>query len=1041
MEFNNLRKNEKETKIKTTKKIKLLFEYQDSRLSKRKPNKNLVSEYNIVKEDINKSYIDFQEIKNRNKKILFITRNKLQINFRKYFFLLKLYIIILINYSLILCKFNKRILLLESSEITLKTKGTGTFKILSDSFFQLYNQCQIYINDNNQTEIKNEYNFNEQNNGLNIVRITWDIKINTTRNMFSGCSNITEIDLSKFKTIDVICMSNMFSGCSSLISLNLSNIDTSGVTIMDSVFQSCSNLISLDLSYFNISKAIVIAGMFYGCTNLEYVNFSDLKLKNGVSTECIFEHANNKLIICSENEDKKMSALLTEIKDIHCNNYNYTNTKICYSKDSSFDNKFICDTCGKNYDIKNNVSDDNNTYINCFGETKGFYLDEIDWIYRPCYLSCKRCKINGDNNTNNCIECKEEYIYEINISNTNLKNCYINNPFDDNLNNNSQIKNKTEIILNAINKLITNINIIELNSGDDKSINFNNKQIILTSTTNQKINEDKNNITMDLGQCENKLKNNYNISYNNSLYILQIISEEKGMKIPKLEYEIYYPLNNDEELKKLNLTYCKDSKIDISISVKIDGQLDKYNSSSDYYNNICYKTSSESGTDISLNDRRNEFVNNNITLCEENCELIDYDYIKAKAKCSCDIKTSISSYDDIKFNKNDFFKSFIDIKNIFNIEVMKCYKIVFKIKELKKNFGFFIIGFVFILYLITLLTFIIKSNSNFKNEIKNIILALKFNEMPIKNNQEMKKKIIINNKIKINNKKKNYSQKKDKLACNKNNKSKIKNNSKAILFNFGDNISRKLYKNKKENICENNISIENILKRKEFELNSLDYQEALKIDHRSYCQYYYHLLKYNHPISFSFASYNDYNMHIIKNFLFFFSFCSDFTINALFFTDETIHKIYQDKGKFNFLYQIPQTLYSTLIGRFIDSLIKNLAITQDNIIELKEENTKKLESKYKKLLKVINIKFFLFFIFSYIVLVFFWYYIACFCGIYINTQSHLIKDSVISLITSLLIPFGLSLIPGIFRILSLNVKKPSRKYLYKFSMFLENYLS
>ena len=165
------------------------------------------------------------------------------------------------------------------------------------------------------------------------------------------------------------------------------------------------------------------------------------------------------------------------------------------------------------------------------------------------------------------------------------------------------------------------------------------------------------------------------------------------------------------------------------------------------------------------------------------------------------------------------------------------------------------------------------------------------------------------------------------------------------------------------------------------------------------------------------------------------------TINALFFTDETIHKIYQDKGKFNFLYQIPQTLYSTLIGRFIDSLIKNLALTQDNIIELKEEKIKHLQIKHKKLIKVLNIKFILFFILSFIVLIFFWYYIACFCGIYINTQSHLIKDSIISLITSLLISFGLSLIPGIFRILSLNVKKPSRKYLYKFSMFLENYLS
>ena len=192
---------------------------------------------------------------------------------------------------------------------------------------------------------------------------------------------------------------------------------------------------------------------------------------------------------------------------------------------------------------------------------------------------------------------------------------------------------------------------------------------------------------------------------------------------------------------------------------------------------------------------------------------------------------------------------------------------------------------------------------------------------------------------------------------------------------------------------------------------------------------------------FSFGTYNDYNSQIIKIFLFFFSFSSDLTINALFFNDDTMHKIYQDKGEYNFLYQIPQILYSTLIGKFIDTLIKNLALSQDIIIELKQINIKRnLERKHKKLLRILNIKFSSFFILSFIVLLFCWYYISCFCGIYINTQIHLIKDAIISLISSLLISFILYLIPGIFRILSMSIKKTWRKCIYKFSIFLENYL-
>jgi len=54
-----------------------------------------------------------------------------------------------------------------------------------------------------------------------------------------------------------------------------------------------------------------------------------------------------------------------------------------------------------------------------------------------------------------------------------------------------------------------------------------------------------------------------------------------------------------------------------------------------------------------------------------------------------------------------------------------------------------------------------------------------------------------------------------------------------------------------------------------------------------------------------------------------------------------MHKIYEDKGKFNFLYQIPQILYSTLISRIIDAIIRPLALSQDNISGFKQEQNKK----------------------------------------------------------------------------------------------------
>ena len=57
--------------------------------------------------------------------------------------------------------------------------------------------------------------------------------------------------------------------------------------------------------------------------------------------------------------------------------------------------------------------------------------------------------------------------------------------------------------------------------------------------------------------------------------------------------------------------------------------------------------------------------------------------------------------------------------------------------------------------------------------------------------------------------------------------------------------------------------------------------------------------------------------------------------------------------------------------------------------------------------------------------------------IYKNTKFHLLKDIIMSLGLSLLIPFVVYLIPGIFRIPALSQKKNKRVCLYNFSKLLQ----
>ena len=94
-----------------------------------------------------------------------------------------------------------------------------------------------------------------------------------------------------------------------------------------------------------------------------------------------------------------------------------------------------------------------------------------------------------------------------------------------------------------------------------------------------------------------------------------------------------------------------------------------------------------------------------------------------------------------------------------------------------------------------------------------------------------------------------------------------------------------------------------------------------------------------------------------------------------------------------------------------------------------------IQTKANKVKKNLKIKLIIFFVLSSLLMIFFWYFISCFCGVYINTQTILIKDTLMSYGSSLIFPFILSLIPGCFRIPSLRSKK-NLKLLYKISWLL-----
>ena len=73
----------------------------------------------------------------------------------------------------------------------------------------------------------------------------------------------------------------------------------------------------------------------------------------------------------------------------------------------------------------------------------------------------------------------------------------------------------------------------------------------------------------------------------------------------------------------MDLSECKNIKLNFPVSID-ENDLFKHDPNSNFYNDDCFSYTSENGTDIILNDRKQEYKDKNLSLCQNNCTYIDY---------------------------------------------------------------------------------------------------------------------------------------------------------------------------------------------------------------------------------------------------------------------------------------------------------------------------------------------------------------------------------------------------------------------------------
>ena len=827
----------------------------------------------------------------------------------------------------------------------------------------------------------------------------WDMS-----STFSNCKNLTFLDISNFDTSSVYDMNSMFFNCIYLKSLDLSSFNTFNVENMDKMFYGCTNLTSLDLSSFDTEEIENINSMFYGCINLKYINFYNYNVKNTSDQHDIFYGTDNNLVICINEESSE--SIISELSFEQCIindcsiDFKNKSIKIIYS------NRICLEDC--------NSDEINKYYFNSF-----------------CYDKCPKWTHSNEENEYLCeyniFECLEVHPFLMLKDNSCTEECNCKDFFTNicKLNNNN-VQSQSILISSIIRGIQEGLidDFLEdlINNERNDIIKIENNTIYqVTTSFNQNNKEYQNISSIKLGECEKILKEKYDILENEILLIFKTEKYIDGILIPIIEYEVF----NSKTKEKLNLDYCRNESINIDIYLPISLNEDilyKYDPNNSYYNDICCLSNNENETDISIYDRKNVF-NNNFSLCQNNCVYNGYDSLNEKVICQCEVQErKVLS----EINKENLLYKFTNNKKITNFHILKCYKLVFSKIGFGKNAGNYIILLIIVLYLVSAIYFYFKGYNKIIHQI-NYILNEKFNE----NNQEYFqaiKEMFTNNSNGI-----FFSLKNGRLSSIKNFRfSKIEMKSKNDSENcinksiLNDQTIRNSIKNK------NNKKINEYL---DYEMNIISYNEALQKDKRTYLQFYISLIKHKHFLLFSFYPKKDYNAYIIKVCLFFFSFALYLVINTLFFNDTIMHRIYMDKGVYNFKFNLPKIIYSIIIIDIICIILKKLFLTQQNILEIKyEKNHYCLKGKVLTVIKVLIIKSVCFFLFSIIFLFLFWYYLSCFCVIYYNTQLYIIKNTLISFFISLIYPFIFYLLPGIFRYSAL--RKPG-ECLYKISQIMQ----
>ena len=223
------------------------------------------------------------------------------------------------------------------------------------------------------------------------------------------------------------------------------------------------------------------------------------------------------------------------------------------------------------------------------------------------------------------------------------------------------------------------------------------------------------------------------------------------------------------------------------------------------------------------------------------------------------------------------------------------------------------------------------------------------------------------------------------------------------------------------------------------EFDDMEFDDAVKYDNRTFCEYFWDKLKENQIILNTFINPESLKPVTIKVILLLLNIELYFVINGLFFSESYISELFhsEEEEKFfsYFTRSISRFFYTPVVGVIISTIMDCILIEEKKVKRVfmrEKENHLQVKKEISLIIKSLKKNYIIFISICYFISLLSWYYLSCFNNVYPGVKVEWIKSSITIIIIMQVLSFLAGLLVAIIRLVAF---KCNSEKLYKLKDF------